>query len=1550
MLSRDLLRDYQYLINGHSKSGESSGGRSDVPNFKSRKTTNDDSISTVTIDGLEKEYYLNGIGIPQKMITIGGSDDYKLLDASNIDWNKTYLFWAEEAKKRGVWNNSPIQNEGRDIRSSFYPNYLWPSCEGTTQRVISYPQWADTGIVQNSDDVLDILNYLLWRVLSLDYFADNWDNVNTQAPEYFSLSWGESADWWKNQLSNDELYDELGIDTTLKQPLLNELAKYGSMPSGSDFTYLLDPAKADNNGKINIGTLDTANNELLIALVDHREEYSQLISKIAEDNYAILKFAILTNHPGPINDIWLKLNNIEVARDDDKLKLIPADGQYDSETGKFNLGELITIDEEGSKSLRRFVYGISTNGQFTSVGDTLSVFNQRKINVLTSSAFTFNADSTTFDGGKIGQYNADIKDLFTLLDSCSNQQGTGAAVSLNFRQEASTSDPLNKFPNQTKENFLNFYLQKMSNAASGLNFINNSTLMEWNEDIYISFRHDDNEKHEIVIKFPQSYSNTEGCYNELEDGDNSGIYPHFLVRGNPTSQANYTNYLKDSIVVDDENGYLTGEFIHNTNYSSAYNFGDVRYDSETNKYYYIAPSVEDYPNLEEDMVIYIYCLLYYRDKDVPRYINPKLLRLTVKLRPDVDNRIVFYDNKTNVYVYDNAGHRTSTLASLKTAWLNKDTIYYANSYNTVTVREIQAIFNKYALENQAEPYDFDAIDADYTFYRIVDNQYTSTPARSVIANTGTVQFYLEDNLHQSKETDYDYAVKTKVLKWNSEQNLREYEYIYNDDFIDAGYEFTELKIDSFSETVARSKYTKNVHVDFMGVLPSSLIEDRAIPADYENDTYGVDGYNEDRTIYHEPDYLNGYYEAKSNEENVYLDANLNAHQLNLPKTEVELLQLLQKFGVENTSELDEINGNKKFNPLTTIEKLKYSNGDTIPSTGITTYKNTFKTLLSEQVEKELSTNLFNLKYTYNTAGNAEERKVYSFEFKSSTAMFPLENGLFEGKDINDINTNVIYNADSDYYYLVFKISCPAGSSFGAAYRACHGYYFLRILRANSDDIYPEITFIDKEEKNNAEPSNYWQYTAYHDGVEKEYSFRGIPQVPIYLNRCLSDSCVNRNKKFKGLQWWFLAGIRDISESQAWSDSNIARDCFIISNVGDKYFRTRAGYTACHPNFNYSKNFLFEHEMDIRPVDPDSPSNNLKPMNGISGVTYFTRTVLPYKTMEIDEVDNKEYEMSGPFIYAKELMRIDTLNNNERKAITSDYIIANIRLMYGNDMYTIRKTTNGKAGLTFHKKEYDFNVGTYDVSINESNTGLTSTLRKITDLSESSNENYVNVFNYLAPWIAPSDPDTNNEGPHSQVNINGKILTGGYDLYTLYKSSFFILSNEFGQDSVISSTVSPSSDDFDNENQNIPDDIFSLFDRFSLVGQNNYPDIVSFSVSPQADVDLIYDDPHTGGSGQPEDLEDESDETISSYTVDTNDPTPLAIFIPNIEDRANLRFGRFIMFGFIPENTIYYNIPKIYINLDDSKDGIYKGKVMVVKFVVSDPPLLPTSTGDVITEP
>lgn len=1545
MLSRDLLKDYQYLINGHSKSGESSGGRSDIPNFKSRLTTNEGAISTITFDGLQKEYYLNGVGVPQKLVTIGGSDDYKLLDAYNIDWNKTYLFWAEEAKKRGVWNNSPVQNEGRDIRSSFYPNYLWPSCEGTTQRVSGYPQWADTGIIQNSDDILDILNYLLWRVLSLDYFADNWDNINTQAPEYTSLSWGASPDWWRNELDNDSLYSELGILTSLKQPLLNELNKYGSMPSGSDFTYLLDPTKViqggEYDGKINIGALNTSNNEVVTALSDNRDSYIRLLNKVAEDNYNILSFAILTNHPGPINDIWLKLNNDEVY--DDKLQIVPADGQYESESGKFNLGEITTIDpEEGSKILRRFVYSIVTNGKFKPVGDTIEIFNQRKINLLLSSAFTFNTDSTTFDGGKLGTYSSDIKDLFTLLDSCSNQQGTGATVSLNFKQEASTADPLNKFPNQTKENFLSFYLQKMSNAATGLNLINNSTAMEWTEEIYIPFRHDSDERHEIVIKFPETITNTfEGHYNALDDGDNSGIYPHFIVKGNPSSQSNYNAYLRDSIVKDTENGYLTGEFIHNTNYSSSYNFGDVRYDSNTNKYYYIAPSVDDYPNIEEDVVVYIYCLLYYRDKDVPRYINPKLLRLTVKLRPDVDNRIIFYNGnpKFQVYTYDSSGHRTIGLATEKTNWLEKTTSYYVNNYNEVSRNQIQNIFSKYPSENSDDP-DFAAVEADYTFYKINDNQYEVATAEQVYYTTG-VKFYLEDNLHQSKETDYDYAVKTKVLQWNSSNNINEYKNTYGE-LIDEGYEFNSLKIASFSEEVARSKYTKNINVDFMGVLPSNLIEKRTI-TNYENETYGIDGYNGNRTLYHEPEYLNGYYEAKSDEENVYLTDNIKSQQLNLPKTEVELLQLLQKFGAENTTDLDEIVGNRKFTEFSTIETLKYSNGETIPKTGITTYKNTFATSSSEQDNKELINNLFNLSYKYNTSGTAEERKVYSFEFKSSTAMFPLENGLFRGKDINNPNTERVYNADSDYYYLVFKISCPAGSSFGAAYRACHGYYFLRILRANDDNIAPQIIFIDKEDSNNSDPNNYWNYTAYHDGDDKEYSFRGIPQVPIYLNRCLSSEAVNSNKKFKGLQWWFLAGIRDnVGESQGWNDLNISRDCFIISNIGDTYFRTLPGYTLSHPNFNYSRYFLFEHEMDIRPAENNSI------VNALDGVNYYSDTVLPYKTIE--NILNKEYEMSGPFIYAKNLMRIDEANNNILKPIIIDKIIANIRLMYGNDMYTIRKTTNTKAGLTFHKKEYDFNIGTYEYTVNDTHTEVTSTLKKITDLRDSSYDNYITVYNYLYPWISPDDPDTSGEGPHAQVGGN-RILMGPNDLYNRYRSLFFILSNEFGGDSKIDITISPDDPDFDTQNEKTSSnsgsgDIFSLFDKFSLVIQNDYPDKVLFNANPQSDVDLVYNDPHTST-----DVDGETtNPAISNYEVNTNDPTPLAIFIPNSLDRNNLSYGRFMLFGFIKQGETYYNTPKLTITLEDSADGIYKGKTMVLKFRIIDPPLLERSTGVVVTEP
>ena len=158
--------------------------------------------------------WTSGAQLPDRLITINQTEAYKLLESLNIDWKKISIPWAEQISK---WNGASI--------SPFTPNYMeavatavnefnagikgkddnrvdWLSPdydylidneyftgEGNN-RVPYLPTWASDGQIQKSEDIVDILNYLLWRVITLDFFTNNWNARNSVATSInFVLSW-----------------------------------------------------------------------------------------------------------------------------------------------------------------------------------------------------------------------------------------------------------------------------------------------------------------------------------------------------------------------------------------------------------------------------------------------------------------------------------------------------------------------------------------------------------------------------------------------------------------------------------------------------------------------------------------------------------------------------------------------------------------------------------------------------------------------------------------------------------------------------------------------------------------------------------------------------------------------------------------------------------------------------------------------------------------------------------------------------------------------------------------------------------------------------------------------------------------------------------------------------------------------------------------------------------------------------------------------------------------------------------------------------------------
>lgn len=135
--------------------------------------------------------YRDGIEVPDKLVTINGATNYHILDAINLNWDRAAIPWATKITK---WSGSGTPVE-------FAPNYIYnkPNQDG----------WTD-GTIKETEDIADILNYLIYRVVSLDYFVEHWNEYGLQNPALRLVN--HRTDWYSTDI-NPDLID--GDKTTM---------------------------------------------------------------------------------------------------------------------------------------------------------------------------------------------------------------------------------------------------------------------------------------------------------------------------------------------------------------------------------------------------------------------------------------------------------------------------------------------------------------------------------------------------------------------------------------------------------------------------------------------------------------------------------------------------------------------------------------------------------------------------------------------------------------------------------------------------------------------------------------------------------------------------------------------------------------------------------------------------------------------------------------------------------------------------------------------------------------------------------------------------------------------------------------------------------------------------------------------------------------------------------------------------------------------------------------------------------------------------------------
>ena len=188
--------------------------------------------------------WTSGIQLPDKLITVNGSDDYRILEALNIDWEHISLPWAQQITKWNAKNVDPNQDydaflndwNGRnttevdnkvDWLNKTYDYLKDNGYFNETTNKFELPGWAVNGQIEKSQDIIDVINYLLWRVITIDFYTNNW-NARNSTPT--------TADWiigWSNlgnyKIDNREYDYPVGWDP---QYYYSELA-FGTEPFGT---------------------------------------------------------------------------------------------------------------------------------------------------------------------------------------------------------------------------------------------------------------------------------------------------------------------------------------------------------------------------------------------------------------------------------------------------------------------------------------------------------------------------------------------------------------------------------------------------------------------------------------------------------------------------------------------------------------------------------------------------------------------------------------------------------------------------------------------------------------------------------------------------------------------------------------------------------------------------------------------------------------------------------------------------------------------------------------------------------------------------------------------------------------------------------------------------------------------------------------------------------------------------------------------------------------------------------------------------------------------
>ena len=592
---------------------------------------------------------VTGTQVPDGFITVGGTDSYKLLEAFNIDWKNINIPWVKSISKwngAGVSPNDPdyentIEQKVADADNNVATNnvdWLDPGYDylGENGFIVNgnvdIPDWAKNGTISGSEDIIDIINYLTWRVAAIDHFTNNWDSRQSKT-------------------STPLIVDALVIS--------NGNTNYTSFLNGLDTDYLIANIN-DNRLLVHKLNLQNANTS---------EIWGTLIPKVNRTSI---------NDTLNLSDISGSIINIH------PLIISPSNGKILANSDNNNSCISIVITNNGEYT-----------GDFATTSGTWYYYDINiNIKAIDSNYHYANGENGYLTGFLNGDYtNFDKSETNVTKDTDNNS--IWAAHSFRQQQSAGLTERYGeefiKIPyhiSKTNNSFGNNQIIRISyrQAQDKIVYLRESNYNENNLFISKYYKDPNNSSNvDITMPYAVGFNEYDDYYDIIIDniqggnlkyGQEYGIKPHFFVK-NSTGN-----------IISSEDPEHSNRIIYNISGNTSGYIELVHQDDDPDKpieHCYFHPCTE----MDYDNDITICCLLYYDDIDLIRTINPLYFEFDVKLTASIKNYIIFADTTSIANRWNNFEHKWQGISGIGhspslLATTYKDAIHQVNTNGSTT--------------------------------------------------------------------------------------------------------------------------------------------------------------------------------------------------------------------------------------------------------------------------------------------------------------------------------------------------------------------------------------------------------------------------------------------------------------------------------------------------------------------------------------------------------------------------------------------------------------------------------------------------------------------------------------------------------------------------------------------------------------------------------------------------------------------------------------------------------------------------------------------------